>query len=330
MKAIRFVPKTAGRSAVAHRRREQLGRCAFILFRLAFLIGMAYVLLFPLLVMLSRALRPQADMYNPSIVWIPSGLTLENFRLAFDALNYDTSLVFTLRIVLISTVFSTVSCSMAGYAIGRYHLRANKLLIGMAVLTFLVPMQTYIIPLFFRMKYFDFFGIGSLVGLFTGSPLTINLTNTEVPYYLLNALGSGLRSGIFILLFAQVFRGLPKELEDAARIDGAGEFRIFARIMVPNAASAFLVEVIMCIVWNWNDYFFPAILFQQNQFLSTKLSIMRQLATSMMTTTQYGDGLAETVIMYAGAFWFVLPMLVLYMFAQRFFLQSVERSGITG
>ena len=104
MKAIRFVPKTAGRSAVAHRRREQLGRCAFILFRLAFLIGMAYVLLFPLLVMLSRALRPQADMYNPSIVWIPSGLTLENFRLAFDALNYDTSLVFTLRIVLISTV----------------------------------------------------------------------------------------------------------------------------------------------------------------------------------------------------------------------------------
>ena len=138
MKAIRFVPKTAGRPAVAHRRREQLGRCAFILFRLAFLIGMAYVLLFPLLVMLSRALRPQADMYNPSIVWIPSGLTLENFRLAFDALNYDTSLVFTLRIVLISTVFSTVSCSMAGYAIGRYHLRANKLLVGMAVLTFLV------------------------------------------------------------------------------------------------------------------------------------------------------------------------------------------------
>lgn len=165
--------------------------------------------------------------------------------------------MFTLRIVLISTVFSTVSCSMAGYAIGRYHLKANKLLIVMAVLTFLVPMQTYIIPLFFRMKYFDFFGIGSLIGLFTGNPLTINLTNTEVPYYLLNALGSGLRSGIFILLFTQIFRGLPKELEDAARIDGAGEFRIFARIMVPNAASAFLVEVIMCVVWNWNDYFSP-------------------------------------------------------------------------
>ncbi|MFR1434785.1 MAG: carbohydrate ABC transporter permease [Acutalibacteraceae bacterium] len=277
--------------------------------------------------MLSRALRRRRTCITQARL-DPSGLTLENFRLAFDALNMNL-IAFTLRIVLISTVFSTVSCSMAGYAIGRYHLKANKLLIGMAA-DLLVPMQTYIIPLFFRMKYFDFFGIGSLIGLFTGNPLTINLTNTEVPYYLLNALGSGLRSGIFILLFTQIFRGLPKELEDAARIDGAGEFRIFARIMVPNAASAFLVEVIMCVVWNWNDYFFPAILFQQNQFLSTKLSIMRQLATSMMTTTQYGDGLAETVIMYAGAFWFVLPMLVLYMFAQRFFLQSVERSGITG
>ena len=135
--------------------------------------------------------------------------------------------------------------------------------------------------------------------------------------------------GVFLMMqFME--SAIPDAVLEAARIDGAGEFRIFARIMVPNAASAFLVEVIMCIVWNWNDYFFPAILFQQNQFLSTKLSIMRQLATSMMTTTQYGDGLAETVIMYAGAFWFVLPMLVLYMFAQRFFLQSVERSGITG
>lgn len=302
-----------------------------ILFRLAFFVGMAYVLLFPLLVMLSRALRPVQDMYNPSIVWIPSGITLDNFRLALKALKYRESLPFSLRIVFISTALTAVCCSMAGYALGRYSFKGNKLLTGMAILTFIVPMQTYIIPLFFRLKYFDFFGVGSLLGLFTGKTVCINLTDSEWAYYLMNALGIGLRSGVFILLFSQVFRGLPKEIEDAARIDGAGEFRIFLRIMSPNASSAFLVTIIMSAVWNWNDYFFPAILFQQNQFLSTKLSIMRQLATAMIpSATTYGDNLAETVIMFAGAFLFILPMLLLYMVAQKFFMQSVERTGITG
>lgn len=311
--------------------RDKVGHFIFALFRLAFFVGMAYVLLFPLMVMLSRALRPIGDMYNPSIVWIPSGLTYENFQLALKALNYSTSLPFSLRIVVISTLLAVISCSMAGYALGRYKLKAGKWLTGIAVLTFIVPMQTYIIPLYFELQYFDFFKIGKLIGLFAGAPMTVSLTNSEVAYYILNALGMGLRSGVFILLFSQVFRALPQELEDAARIDGASEFKIFYKIMVPNAKPALLVTIIMSIVWNWNDYFFPAILFQQNQFLSTKLSIMRQLATAMIPgITSYGDNLGETVIMFAGAFLYIIPMLIMYMFVQRFFMQSVERSGITG
>lgn len=313
-------------------KKRKLSSGIIAIFRTAFFLGMAYVLLFPLLVMLSRSLRPISDMYNPGIVWIPSGITFENFKFAIDALDYDVSLFFSLRIVLISTVLTVVSCSMAGYALGRYSFKGNKLLLGMAVLTFIVPMQTYIIPLFFQLKYFDFFGIGSLVGLFADNAVTVNVTNSEWAYYLMNGLGVGFHAGVFILLFWMVYGNLPKELEDAARIDGASEARIFLQIMSPNASSAFLVTIVMSMVWNWNEYFFPTILFQSNQFLSTKLSLIRDLAVGAGAAggVTFSDSLGETVIMYAGACLFILPMLLMYMFAQKFFMQSIENTGITG
>lgn len=311
-------------------RKKRLAERIVAFLRTVFFLGMAYVLLFPLLVMLSRALRPVNDMYNPSIIWIPSSFTLENFRMALDALDFSETFPFSLRIVVISTLLTIIVCSMAGYALGRYTFKWNTPLTALAVLTFIVPLQTYITPLFFQLRYFDFFGAGSLIGLFTGETMSVNITNSEWSYYLLNGVGMGLRSGIFILLFMVVYKNLPKELENAARIDGAGELRVFLQIMSPNASSAFLVTLIMSLVWNWNEYFFPTILFQQSQFLSTKLSLIRDLALSEMGNSVYGDSLGETVVMYAGAFLFILPMLIMYMVAQRFFMQSIEKTGITG
>jgi multiple sugar transport system permease protein len=219
---------------------------------------------------------------------------------------------------------------MAGYALARYQLKVTKLLIAFAALTVIVPIQTYLVPLFFQFKYFDFFGIGSLTGLFIGSPLSVNLTNSEMTHYLTAFLGSGLRSGLFILLFAQFFKGMPKELESAARVDGCGEAKTFINIMIPNASPVFLVVCIMSLVWYWNDYFFPSIMLRQNPLLATKIGMLRTLVNMNSTTASYGDGLTETVVIYAGAILFILPLLIIYMFAQKYFIQSVERTGITG
>ena len=312
------------------KQKQRLGKWMFAIFRTFFIIGMAYVLLFPLLVMVTRAIRPYTDMYNPSIVWIPSRLTLENFKYALTALGGAPAVFKTLRIVLISTILSMFTCSMAGYGLGRFRIKTSGLFVILAALTIMVPVQTYVIPLFFNFRFFDFFGIGSLVWLFTGEKLSVNLTTSEFVYYIMSILGVSTRNGIFILLFMLNYKGIPGELEMAARVDGAGEWRTYFQIMLPNALPSFVVTFVMSMVWLWNDSFFPSIVYRQDFFLSKRMLEIRVLATKAMGLGSYATNLSETGVMFAACIMFVLPLLVMYMLSQKGFIQSAERSGITG
>lgn len=170
---------------ISHKTKDRIGKISFAVFRTVFLLGMAYVLLFPLIVMITRAIRPYTDMYNPSIVWIPSSVTFDNFKDALTALGGASSLFRTLRIVIISTILSMFTCSMAGYGLARFKIKLSGLFVILAAVTVMVPIQTYVIPLFFEFRFFDYFGIGSLLGLFTGETLFTNLTTNEAIYYIL-------------------------------------------------------------------------------------------------------------------------------------------------
>lgn len=298
------------------------------LFRFMFIVCMAYVLLSPILIMLSRSLRTSADMLNPSIVWIPSSVTFSNIVEAFRIMDYGNTLIFSGRVVLISTLLTLVSCSMAGYALARYRLKISNFCVAVAIFTIIVPMQTYIIPFFFQFRYFNFLFIGDIYNAITGDILGLN--DTEFAYYLPAILGAGLRSGLFVVMFTQFFRGLPKELEDAARVDGCSEVRTFVQVMLPNSGPIFLVISIFSIVWYWNDYYFGQIMMRNRQMMSTKISMIKALVRAMSETNSWGDGYTETVWVFASALLFILPPLILYIIVQRFFIQSIERTGIVG
>ncbi len=303
------------------------------IFRYAFIIGMAYVLLYPVLIMFTRAIRPMEDMSNPSVVWIPSGVTWENFQLAWQMLKYPSAVLFTGRVVLISTLLSLVSCSMAGYALARYRMKFSGLCMGLAILTIVVPMQTYIIPLFTQMRYFSPLNISTLISWVSGIPLdniSVNLTNTEWSYYVTAALGSGLRSGLFIVVFMQFFKGMPKELEDAARVDGCSELRTFVQVMVPNAGAPFLVVTLFSIVWYWNDYYFAQMMMSSRLMLSTNIAVVKRIISGMANIPKSESGQGETVVAFAAAMLFILPPLLLYLYLQKYFVQSIERTGIVG
>ncbi len=302
------------------------------IFRYAFIIGMAYVLLYPVLIMFTRAIRPAADMSNPSVVWIPSGITWENMQMAWQMLQYPSTVLFTSRVVMISTILSLISCSMAGYALARYRMKLGGLCMGLAILTIVVPMQTYIIPLFTSMRFFSPLSISNLISLF-GVPLesiSVNLTNTEWSYYVTAALGSGLRSGLFIVVFMNFFKGMPKELEDAARVDGCSETRTFVQVMIPNAGAPFLVVTLFSIVWYWNDYYFAQMMMSERSMLSTKISVVKRIVSSTDFVPKTESGLGETVVVFAAAMLFIIPPLALYLYLQKYFVQSIERTGIVG
>ena len=334
---------TAGRESrlqgFSYQAKSYAPKIAYALFRYAFIIGMAYVLLYPILIMATRAIRPAEDMTNPSIIWIPSGITYENLQIAWKLVQYPATVLFTSRVVVISTILSLISCSMAGYALARYKMKLAPILMGLAILTIIVPIQTYIIPLFTQTRFFSPFSISTFIASFgdwTGlyevalGDISINLTNTEWCYYVSAAMGMGLRSGLFIVVFMQFFKGMPKELEDAARVDGCSELRTFVQVMVPNAGAPFLVVTLFSIVWYWNDYYYAQMMMSGQSMFATKISILKRMVAKSSEVATTDSGLGETVVVFAGCLLFIIPPLLLYLYLQKYFVQSIERTGIVG
>jgi multiple sugar transport system permease protein len=257
-------------------------------------------------------------------------LTLQNFAYALDLMDIPKSFLLSVSIAGLSSLLQIVSCAFAGYGFSRFTFKGRGLLFAGVLFTIIVPPQTYIIPLYLQYRFFDFFGIGRLIGLIVGRPLTVNLLNKTITFYLPAALGSGIRSGLFIYIFTQFFRGMPRELEDAAHIDGCGFFMTFVRIFVPNSVPAFLTVFLFSFVWYWNDYFFSSMFFSSLFTISTGLASIRSQWLTLGLTNPDANMFLFGVTQQAAALVAVGPVLIMYVLLQRHFTESIERTGIVG
>ena len=309
------------------RRAKKTGHILFSVFRAVFLFSLCLVLLYPLLVMASIAFREPNELYDPTVVWIPKHFTLESFKTAFQALHMLDLFKETAVISIVGTICQLASCILAGYGFARFKFPAKRLLFGILLLTIIVPPQVVTIPSMIYFQNFDLFGFGSLIGLFTGQPLTVSLMNSNWSYFLPALLGNGIKSGLFIFIFIQFFRGLPSELQDAAYIDGCGRFRTFLQIMLPLAGSAVLTVVLFSLVWYWNDSYFSVIYFDESKTVSTALQNIRD---SLNAVAGNRNELALIPQMQASALMSILPLLIMYILLQKYFTESIERTGIVG
>lgn len=314
--------------AAAQRRQRRLRELLYALTRSVVLAGLSFVLLYPLLYIFSMALRPSSEVLDPLVVWIPRTFTLENIRSAFVGMKYMSSLWQSIRISLVSSLISVVVYSLVGYGFARFQFRLKKPLFAILIFTIILPPQTILIPQYLDNSYFDFFLIGRLIGLFTGSPLTVNLLDTVWPFYLPALFGAGVRSGILIFIFIQFYRGLPKELEDAAYIDGCGPLRTFTRIMLPNSTPALITVLLFSVVWYWNDSQYAGMFLTVNQTLPMRLANLQAVLNS--AAGQPLDPYQLSVLMPAGCLLFILLPLLFYIVFQRYFTESIERTGLVG
>ncbi len=287
-------------------------------------VGLSYVLLRPVLFMLSTALKSREDLIDPTVVWIPKHPTLENFILAFKSLNYFNAFKNSLITSIIPALFNVIACSMIGYGLARFKFKERELIFALILFTLIVPPQVLLIPLYVFYQRFDILGI---IRLIKGEPL--NLLNSYYPIILPTILGGGLKSGLFIYIFRQFFRGMSKELEEAAYVDGASPFQTYLRIFIPNSIPAIVTVFLFSVVWHWNDVFEPSVFIGDfdKYTLSLNLANIRSIITG---GTQIFDPLLILPPQYAGAILVILPMLIFYIFTQRFFVESVERTGIIG
>ena len=186
------------------------------LLRAAILIGVGYVILSPVIGIIVNSISSNKDAYNPMVFVLPQFPTLERYALAIERMNYFPTMFRDLLYTLTLTALQLLVCSMVGYGFARFDFPLKKLLFGCVVVMIVIPAHTIMLPLYMTFKSFDPFGIVSAI---KGTP---GIMGTVVPMYIMTLLGCGVRSGLYIYIFNQFFRGLPKEIEEAALVDGCG------------------------------------------------------------------------------------------------------------
>lgn len=317
-----------------HRLRSKLQNALWSLFRYAIVIGICFIILYPIIRKISVAVMDKQDIYNPTIFLIPQHFTWENIKIAVKVLDYFPTLGNTLLFVAITMLLSTMSCALAGYGFARFDFPGKNILFSLAVLTILIPANTLMVPMYLHFRSFDFLG---LIHLLTGKD-GVNLINTYWPTTISALTANGIKAGLFIYIFRQFFRNLPKEIEESALIDGAGGFKTFFRIMLPNAVPPLVTVLLFSFVWQYNDSFYTSLYMSQMNLMPTMIASISANANTVIQSMLPGgydpnvkiDPNYIAMIVDTGILLVITPLIVLYMFVQRYFVESVERSGIVG
>lgn len=300
----------------------------FPFFRTLLLIALTFVIIYPLLYMMSMAFRPIADVSDPQVIWIPNSLTLFNIKTTIESIDYFKLLGNSLFISGVCTIIQLFITMLVGYAFGRFDFWLKKFWLVVIALTLIVPAHLIALPTYHAFINVDFMGI---IQAIKGSPSGISIIDSPLAFIVLALFGQGIRSGLFILIFMQVFKAMPRELEEAALIDGAGFVKTYVRVMVPNAGTAAIVVGLLSLVWYWNDYYLSNIYIgAQFKTLSTVLANIRPMFAATMGSSATMDPSQMVVMEQSGALLTMLPLLIIYLIAQRKFCESIERVGIVG
>jgi multiple sugar transport system permease protein len=310
--------------------KKAAGNIAYKIYRAVLLFGLCFLVLQPLLDKLSISFMDQQDLYDGTVISIPRHFSLDNYNLAGQLLNYWPSLFQTVFIIFVSSLLQVTACALAGYGFARFKFPLKNFWFICVMLTIIIPPQIIISSLYLNFTFFDIFGIIRLV---SGGP--VNLLDSFAGYWLLSATGMGLKSGLYIYILRQYFRGMPKELEEAAWVDGCGRLKTFFRIMLPDATPMLTSCFLFSFVWQWTDSHYTTLFLRGYKMLSAGLSgLTNTLERWWVSTNAGGDfqtavPIAYTQAIYAtGMIMFIAPLALFYLIAQKAFVESLSQTGI--
>lgn len=293
-------------------------------------IGICFVIIYPLIVKFSVSIMEEKDLYDITVRYIPKHFTMENYKTVWKYMRYPEAFWNSLKLSLLTSIMQLASCTLIGYGFARFDFPLKKFLFALVIVALVVPPQTIMIPLFLHFRFFDVFG---LINKISGKPL--NLLDTYWPFVLMSATGMGLKSGLYIYMLRQYFRGAPKELEEAAYVDGASPFRTFFEIMLPGAVPMMVTVFLFSFVWQWTDTFYSSLFLEKlwvlpNALSSLAATISHSYSSAKLGVMVYLSPAYTSMLNNAGSILVIIPLALIYIFAQRYFVESIERSGITG
>ena len=263
----------------------------------AVLILVTIAAVIPVMWTFTTSVKPLDEVYAYPPRWIPSVFMWENYTKAWNAApfaQYTLNSIFVTSVIIFSQLLFAV---LAAYVFARLQFPGRDLIFLAFLATMMVPTQVVVVPTFLIFKYLGW--IDTYMGL-------------TVPF-LVSAFG--------IFLIRQSFMAIPEELIDAARIDGAGHARIIWNLLIPNSTPAFLSFALLTFTWRWNDYFWPLIM--------TNSTAMRTLPVGLVFLRS-SEGSVEWNVVMAAATFVIMPVIVLFVVLQKYFVQGVLSSGVKG
>jgi len=266
-------------------------------FRHLILVAMTLVMILPILWAFSTAIKPQKEIYAYPPTIVPSRIAWENFGKAWRSAPFGRYAFNSVFVTLTILACQLVNAAFAAYAFSWLSFRGRDTLFLFFLVAMMIPTQVLIVPTFFIFKVFGW----------------IDTYWALIIPFVSNAFG--------IFLIRQSFLSVPRDLVDAARIDGCGHLGIIRNIMVPSAKASFISFSLLTFTWRWNDYFWPLIM--------TNSTKMRTLPVGLVFL-RTSEGSIEWNVVMAGAVLVMLPVILLFVFMQKYFVEGVMSSGIKG
>lgn len=291
-------------------------------------IGICFIILYPLFVKIAVAFKSEADLYDRTVIYIPREFTFSAIVRVFNSMDYLKVFFSTFFLSSVVSILQIISCTLVGYGFARFRFPGKKLLFFLVIITIVVPPQTVLLPTYLHFRNFDIFGIFRLLGFEKGVSLIDNVSS----FAILSATTMGFKNGLYIYIIQQFFRGVPKELEEASYVDGAGTFKTFYRVLLPGATSIIATVFLFSFVWQWTDVYYSSFFLNKTQVLANVLMKIGQniAATGGGSSVMYMGPAYYSQINNIGSLLTIIPLLILYGFTQKFFVESIERSGIVG
>lgn len=281
----------------------------FRLFMYLILIDVAFIYVKPIIYMVTTMVKDSSNLLDPAVIWVPRSIFTGHLQEAFRLLKYSNAFFISMTVSLSVAVLQVISCAIAGYAFARLDFPLKKFWFVCLIFTFVMPPQVTILPSILLFKDFGWI-------------------NTYLPLIIPAIFGHGLKGALFVIIYRQFFSTLPKELEEAAKIDGANVFRVFFRVMLPISTSAIVVVFLFSFVWNWNDFYYPTMYMFGAKEVPLSISLSRLAASLTAEAEQAGPSIFAEPIKMAASFLIIMPVLVVYTFTQRWFVEGVERTGL--
>lgn len=279
---------------------RRLRRRIFSVAAHALLIGASILMLYPLLWLLAASFRPENEIFNSGISVLPStSWSLESYPRGWNGLQvgFGTFFMNSFIISILSVIGNVAACSLAAFAFARLEFPGRRFWFAMMLMTLMLPYQVTLIP-----QYVLFLNLGWV--------------NTFLPLIVPKFLAA---DAFFIFLMVQFFRGIPRELDEAARMDGAGPWRIYWKIMLPLSTPVLATAAIFTFIWTWDDFFGPLIYLSELRDYTVMLGL--RTFTDSTGQSDYGGLFAMSVLS-------LVPIFVFFLFFQRLLIEGVATTGM--